>query len=578
MRALYIRAIPRNPEQRQQERDSATIVGAKTFGWSALCALLQYGTYDAYFAPGLTNERKEELTADGMIRDSMKRLVPVPPGNKFLVEDCDELVLTTLGPELHTLATIRQKLRRDDAPLCGLIHSVNSAKIPFALLQQCFAGLCEADLLLCSSRAGLTTIDMFIEQIGRLLSPSTQYRARRVLVPLGVNIPTLCQEDRVTLRQRLKIGPQDVVVLFFGRLSSVSKSDLGPLLVALSILLRTGTNIHLLIAGDDTEINETPRLQALASELGCRAKLTIWPNPSAKDKHMLYSSADVFASLADNLQETYGLAVAEALAYGLPAVVSDWDGYRDLVIDGETGFLVRTFFPPNLDTLQLFDCPISMIEEDLLAQSTTVDIRAFCDRLQKLCDPALRAQMGRSARLLAEQRCSWQVIVKRYEQLWDEALRITRTAHREGSPTSPPICFPLAKGFGHFASAKRSPECKCFITTEGHEWLRRPARLYFLCHLYGPPAPQGFEEMLRTIAGYPGISVASVVALFSDSTNRRSTTNAHWTLGRLFKYGLVSCGADCVNCADAPEATKPRYTIHEEANRVVGEDISATEH
>src|SRR5260370_34603711 len=117
MRALYIRAIPRNPEQRQQERDSATIVGAKTFGWSALCALLQYGTYAAYFAPGLTNERNEELTADGRIRDSMKRLVPVAPGNKFLVEDCDELVLTTLGPELLTLAPIARKHLRDTAPI-----------------------------------------------------------------------------------------------------------------------------------------------------------------------------------------------------------------------------------------------------------------------------------------------------------------------------------------------------------------------------------------------------------------------------------------------------------------------------
>src|SRR5260370_3279142 len=182
-----------------------------------------------------------------------------------------------------------------------------------------------------------------------------------------------------------------------------------------------------------------------------------------------------------------------------------------------------------------------MIAEDLLAQSTTVDIRAFCDRLQKLCDPALRAQMGRSARLLAEQRCSWQVIVKRYEQLWDEARRITSTAHREGSATSPHICFPLAKGFGHFASAKRSPECKCFITTEGHEWLRRPARLYFLCHLYGPPAPQGFEEILRTIPGYPGISLARVAALFSDSTNRTSTTNDNWTRVPTFKYVSVAC-------------------------------------
>ena len=68
---------------------------------------------------------------------------------------------------------------------------------------------------------------------------------------------------------------------------------------------------------------------------------------SKKDKHLLYSGADIFVSPGDNIQETFGLAVAEALAYGLPPVVSDWDGYRDLVTDGETGFLVRSVFPTD---------------------------------------------------------------------------------------------------------------------------------------------------------------------------------------------------------------------------------------
>jgi len=40
--------------------------------------------------------------------------------------------------------------------------------------------------------------------------------------------------------------------------------------------------------------------------------------------------------------ESFGLTLIEAHASGLHAVVSDWNGYRDLVEDGQTGFLVPT--------------------------------------------------------------------------------------------------------------------------------------------------------------------------------------------------------------------------------------------
>src|SRR5882724_9246984 len=395
MRALYLASLPRNPERHQEQWDQTTVMGARVFGWTALCALLEYGTYDAYFIPGLTDQKKEELIADGLAVDSVKRLVTIPIGSKLPIKNSDQVVLTTFDPHLRTLATIRRKLQRYDAPVCGLIHSINSERVVFAILQHYFAGLCEADLLFCSSRAGMRTIEVYIEEVGRLLPPNTAYRPRRVLVPLGVTIPLLEPEHRINLRQRLNIGVEEIITLFFGRLSQMSKGDLGPMLVALSLLSRGEIHTHLVIAGDDSQTNEARRLRALANELGCIQNLTIWPNPSAKDKHMLYSGADIFVSPSDNIQETFGLTVAEALSYGLPAVVSDWDGYRDLVSDGETGFLVPSLFPSNVEKLELHDCRISMVEEDSLAQSTSVDIPALVDSVHKLVhDPALRLQMG----------------------------------------------------------------------------------------------------------------------------------------------------------------------------------------
>ena len=47
------------------------------------------------------------------------------------------------------------------------------------------------------------------------------------------------------------------------------------------------------------------------------------------DPHLVaqsWAAADVFLSLVDNIQETFGLTPIEAMAAGLPVVVSDWDG------------------------------------------------------------------------------------------------------------------------------------------------------------------------------------------------------------------------------------------------------------
>jgi glycosyltransferase involved in cell wall biosynthesis len=545
MRALYIPVLPRNPELRPKQGDPATVLGARVFGWNALCALLTYGTYDRYFVPGLTDQQKNELIADGLTPDNASRLVPISLGNKSLANDSDQLVLATLGPELRTLAAIRHKLRRHDVPLCGLIHSINSARTVFNILQQYFAGLCECDLLLCSSRAGMKTIQVYIEEIDRLLPPNIRYRARRVLVPLGVNIPTVDPRDRVLLRQRLALAPEHTIALFLGRLSQMSKADLGPLLLALSVLSRRGTAFHLVIAGDDTQMNEAPRLTALADDLNCLMNLTVWINPSADDKHLLYSGVDIFISPGDNIQETFGLAVAEALAYGVPAIVSDWDGYRDLVTDGETGFLVRSFFPPDIGRLQLADCTSSMVEEDLLAQSTTIDFMVLCEKLENLVrNPQLRRQMGRAGRQFAKDHFSWKAIVNRYEELWQESSQMAKAASRRGVVRSPVLSISLENSFGHFANAKRSSESECFITSEGREWLERPDRFYFLCPLHGRLSPQHFSEVLHTIAERPGIPVKMVVDLSCSDGFRTSVNDIHWTLARLFKYGLVMSAED----------------------------------
>jgi len=540
MKALHLDQVSTNPEV-LQKKNNQTIKGADIFGWNLLSAMLEYGTYDAYFVEGLTEKKKELLLECGLTADHIKRLVSVPFGGPLPVNDSDQLVFLTAGRYLNALAAVRQKVKRYDAPVCGFIHSINSPRIALALLQQCFAGLSEADLLLCSSIAGMKTIDVYIGEINRLLPPDLHYPARRALVPLGVNTRPAQREAGARLRQTLNIEADVSIAIYVGRLSQASKCDLGPLLIALSQLLRRGKNLYLIVAGDDTQMQESPRLQTLANELACQENVKIWPNLSADEKHLLYSGSDFFVSPSDNMQETFGLAVVEAMAYGLPAVVSDWNGYRDLVRHGENGFLVPSVLPPNVEDLRLCDCVTSMLEEDLLALSTTIDIPALEQSMERLAvDLELRVQMGQAAKRFVESNCTWRVVVKRYEELWEESLAKARAKHLRSAKSSQLLDLSMEKCFGHYASAKRSQEQKCFITAEGREWLKRPGRFYFLDRLSAAPCPQNFVNVLREISDCPGISVAKVIESVSRDSEPEVFANANWTLARLFKYGLVT--------------------------------------
>src|SRR5207302_10469907 len=148
---------------------------------------------------------KQLLLERGLSGDHVKRLVPVPFGQLPPDKSPDQLVFLTAGRYLNALAVLRQKLKRYDAPVCGFIHSINSPRIALALLQQCFVGLSEADLLFCSSLAGMKTIDIYIGEINRLLPPDLHYPARRALVPLGVNIPVVGRDAAGNLRRTLNI-------------------------------------------------------------------------------------------------------------------------------------------------------------------------------------------------------------------------------------------------------------------------------------------------------------------------------------------------------------------------------------
>jgi glycosyltransferase involved in cell wall biosynthesis len=144
--------------------------------------------------------------------------------------------------------------------------------------------------------------------------------------------PHLPAAARAAARTRLGATPEDFVVLFAGKLEARKRP-----LDALRAVAALGANAVLAVAGSGPLDHE---LRTHAESRGVRTASLGFVNQSRLGE--VYAAADCLV-LPSDANESWGLVVNEAMATGLPAVVSDHVGCGpDLVIAGETGEVHRT--------------------------------------------------------------------------------------------------------------------------------------------------------------------------------------------------------------------------------------------
>jgi len=112
--------------------------------------------------------------------------------------------------------------------------------------------------------------------------------------------------SRANARARLGASDQDVVFLYCGRFSAEYKMDPFPLLAVFATAFPSDAGASLVMAGDTSGRGHV-EIPAIAARLGIGRRVRVVPDPSAAAKLQLYQAADVFVSLSDNLQETFGL-------------------------------------------------------------------------------------------------------------------------------------------------------------------------------------------------------------------------------------------------------------------------------
>jgi glycosyltransferase involved in cell wall biosynthesis len=175
------------------------------------------------------------------------------------------------------------------------------------------------------------------------------------------------ESERDALRAKLGIRPEDVAIVFCGKMYGVKRPL--DLLKAFEMLmkqkLREDRKLHLLFAGDGE----------LRPELETYIKANNVPQVHMlgffeyNDTPKLYIMGDIFALVSSS--ETWGMVVNEAMCFSLPLVISNAVGSStDLVREGENGFT----FPPG-------------------------DVHALSEILKRLyLDDAMRESFGKKSR------------------------------------------------------------------------------------------------------------------------------------------------------------------------------------
>ena len=159
------------------------------------------------------------------------------------------------------------------------------------------------------------------------------------IIPTGIEIERFYKEKLdnkklIELKRNLSIKEDDIVTLFLGRVASEKNVEF--LIKNHEKIVEKNKNCKLVIVGDGPDLEQYKKLTT---------KLKINENVIFTGKvpwdlvPLYYAVADIFVTASHT--ETQGLTVIEAMAASLPVVALNDDAFRNVVIDGLTGYLFK---------------------------------------------------------------------------------------------------------------------------------------------------------------------------------------------------------------------------------------------
>ena len=360
--------------------------------------------------------------------------------NKVVQENqqLDIDVLFDTYEDFKTLILFRDLHTRNKPPISFIMHGSSDVEASSAQYPQfLFTPFQKYDSFICTSKSYKSLIEKYLgytsEYFNRSLNADLRYNGRLDIVPLGVDTSVFCPSSKEEARTKLGLPLDAFIILYHGRIDFFYKADLLPLLMTVDKLTKQYDHVLLLISGGDSSAHpHLPSIKRYIEKNHLEKNVVFLPQTENSQTSIIYNASDVFTSPVDNIQECFGITPIEAMACGCPQVVSDWNGYKETVIDGITGFRVPTYWCDCDEDISRFPFVDStrelhvgaMFSHYLLSQSVCVDMDAYLNAFIKLIEnPQLRNDMSRNSRKHAVETYDWTLVIRQYEDLWAELIR-----------------------------------------------------------------------------------------------------------------------------------------------------------
>ncbi len=261
--------------------------------------------------------------------------LPVPYGNKIekIIKKLDIDVIHSQHPNLLGFSAKRWA-RKKRIPLVFTWHTLYNHYVNYVpLVPKKIAG-----------KLAIKQAVRYANQTSKIIVPTPtvekiikKWGVRNnniAVIPTGVNMELFQDANRKLIRDKYGIGENEILLLLVSRLTE-EKNVLFLLSTVLRIL-NTNKKVKFLIVGDGylkTEMKKNIADNNLLDQIFFAGLV------APKEMKNYYASADIF--VYSSKSETQGMIITEAMASGLPIVAVQATGVCDLVVNNESGFLVR---------------------------------------------------------------------------------------------------------------------------------------------------------------------------------------------------------------------------------------------